>query len=102
MFTIFCKKATRCSSFTGAYSFVFKGSARLRYFASEDLIAGNAVFNAGALKDQPFAIITEISFGIVAAKSQLLNVPEMFFFRIQNGIGMLRYNCCGQWLAIKR
>src|SRR6185369_4848156 len=87
MLAIFHESAACRSSFSAAYFFVFKFLTWLWYFTDKHFITHNSFLRVGALKNDPLAVKTEIGFGIIPAKSELLNVFKMCFFGVLNGIG---------------
>src|SRR5687768_11388037 len=90
MFAIFCKCTAGSTPLTCTHHFRFKFFTRLWNFTNKYLVAVYIFFGISFLKNQPFAVITEICFGIIATKSQLLNISEMFFVRVLESVG-------GEW-----
>ena len=75
------------SALAGAHEFRNEGLVgRCGYFTDIDLVAGDAFFRIGLLEDQVFAVIAEISFGIVSAESELADVFKMRFLGIGEGV----------------
>ena len=88
MLAIFGKIRTGGSAFAGAHHFIFKFFIRcLRHFTNKYLVAVDSFFWIGTLKNNVLAVIAPVSFCIISAKSQLLNVGKMCFFGIVNGVG---------------
>src|SRR5690242_10455618 len=74
MLAIFCKGTAGGPSFTTAYSFIVEWLTVFGYSTNEHLVAGYPILRAGSLEDDPFTIETEISFCIISAKCELLNI----------------------------
>src|SRR5436190_3647824 len=88
MLAIFCKKSAGTPAFTITDHLIIEFVTRFfRNLPDKDLIAFQSLFRIGALKNDILAIIAPVGFGIIAAKSQLLNIFEMFFVREKKSVG---------------
>jgi hypothetical protein len=88
MFPVAGKEGTGGTPFPAADPFILKlVTGFYGHFAHKYLVTGNAFFYTGFLENNPFAVKAPVGLSVIPAKCQLLNIPEMGFFRIVDGVG---------------